>query len=195
MLDLLGLKLYNLLNKASQKVQNEEIENAYEDLLTRTFHLNKIEDDTLSAIRKINFARIEFITLQTFTLCGKGRNVRQIYASKAILFLESELELLYTQINKFQSNHSIKDNLSDLNWKISDNDLIELARSFYSANIAFTNGKRTKFIDIVKRLEVFFGMEVKRPHNKVTRISERTDVSPFLDLLKDSYIRDLESRL
>jgi hypothetical protein len=73
--------------------------------------------------------------------------------------------------------------------------LIELARAFYSANISFTNGKKTKFINIVKRLEVFFGVKVKRPHNKVTRISERADVAPFLDLLKDSYIGDLASRL
>lgn len=73
MLELLGLELYNVLSKTSQKVLNEEIENAYEDLLTRTFHLNTIEDDKLSIIRKLNFARIEFISLQTFSLCGKEK--------------------------------------------------------------------------------------------------------------------------
>jgi hypothetical protein len=73
MLDLLGWELYEILSKAPHNVQNDEIENAYEELLTRTFHLNKIEDDILSIIRRLNFARIEFITLQTFTLCGEGK--------------------------------------------------------------------------------------------------------------------------
>lgn len=77
MLDLLGLELYNLLSKTSQKVENEEIEDAYEELLTKTFYLNQIEDDMISIIRKLNFARIEFTTLQTFSLCGKGKKCQK----------------------------------------------------------------------------------------------------------------------
>ena len=73
--------------------------------------------------------------------------------------------------------------------------MIELARALYSANISFNKGKRATFINIVNQLECFFNRKVKRLHNKVTRISERANIAPFIDLLKDQYINDLESRL
>jgi hypothetical protein len=114
---------------------------------------------------------------------------------KIILFIESELSLLYLQINTPQQTKPPIKIISGCDWKITENDLIELARALYVAKIAFRKGKRMKFIDVERKLEEFFEMKIKRPHNKVSRISERVNVSPFLDYLKECYIEDLESRL
>lgn len=82
-----------------------------------------------------------------------------------------------------------------LNWNITDNDIIELSRALYATHKGSKKGKQARFIDIERQLELFFGKKVKRPHNKVTRIGERIDISPFLDMLKESYIKEYESRL
>lgn len=110
--------------------------------------------------------------------------------------IDFELEIL--SLNKKSSltknNSDYKKNVF-LNWDITDNDIIELSRALYATHKGSKNGKRAKFIDIERQLELFFGKKVKRPHNKVTRIGERIDISPFLDMLKKSYIKEFESRL
>ncbi len=105
------------------------------------------------------------------------------------------MKLLYSQLNTLNARKSIKNRVYSLDWEISDNDLIELARSLYCAKIAYNKGRNAQFIEIERDLESFFNKKVKRPHNKVTRISERVDIAPFLDTLKDCYVKDLESRL
>lgn len=112
-----------------------------------------------------------------------------------MLFLEYETSLIYFQTDTTKQKDTKDIAYKTFDWKISDNDVIELARALYAANISFYQGKKTKFIDIVRQLELFFGKKVKRPHNKVTRIGERADISPFLDALKDCYVNDLVSRL
>lgn len=122
--------------------------------------------------------------------------MRKKYITRAKLLIESELNLLYFQIKFPIIGHDTKDGKNIiLDWDITDNDIIELSRALYATQKGSKKGKHARFIDIERQLEQFFGKKVKRPHNKVTRISERIDTAPFLNTLINCYIKDLEHRL
>lgn len=112
------------------------------------------------------------------------------------MLIDSELKIIHLKIKFLLSNKSSNNKNSHvLDWDITDNDIVELSRALYATHKGFQNGKYAKFIDVERQLELFFNKKVKRPHNKVTRIGERIDISPFLDMLKESYIKEFESRL
>ncbi|GHV14955.1 hypothetical protein FACS1894169_04980 [Bacteroidia bacterium] len=56
----------------------------------------------------------------------------------------AELKFLYLQVNTLRTNVPAMNEFPVLDWKITDNDLIELARSPYIANISFDKGKKTQ---------------------------------------------------
>lgn len=178
---LTNLTLFSLLSKSiKNKGYQKKLEEAYVEFINETLHLYQVESDILSIIRTLNLTCIEFIALQSSRLYREGKNAIKIYITKTILFLKLETKLAYSQLNTKDSPQTEHKNYTTLNWKISDNDLIELARALYSANISFNQGKKTTFVNIVKQLEYFFNRKVKRSHNKVSRISERANIAPFL---------------
>ncbi|MFV0587983.1 hypothetical protein [Bacteroides reticulotermitis] len=72
------LSLFSLLSKPIQDESYQgKLENAYEELTNKTLQLYQTENDTVSIIRILNFARIELITLQSNKLYGEGEKCQK----------------------------------------------------------------------------------------------------------------------
>lgn len=66
MKQLTNLPLFSLLSRSGRNENyQEELKNAYEELIDETLDLHQIANDAQSILRKLAFARIELITLQT----------------------------------------------------------------------------------------------------------------------------------
>lgn len=62
--ELLGVSFLNLLSESSQKVTNEETQNAYEKFTEQIRDLNQPDKDYATIYRTLNLTRIEFESLQ-----------------------------------------------------------------------------------------------------------------------------------
>lgn len=68
------LSLFSLLSDPIEsKHYQENLEKAYEEFINEILNFETKADDIQNVIRKLNFARIEFIILRGFKLCGKGK--------------------------------------------------------------------------------------------------------------------------
>ena len=130
---------------------------------------------------------------------GREKNVLiELYLKKISLLIESEISISKMRIMHPNMNvgNNRKKPCLELDWNIPESYLIELASSFHAAKIASKNGKEVAYIDIQRHLEAFFNrVEIKRPHNKKSRLTNRVSITPFLDELKESFINDYHGKL
>lgn len=76
MKQLTNLTLFSLLAEPIKgEDYQEKLEKAYVELIDETLHLHEVENDATSIIRKLNFARIELILLETNLSCEKGKKM------------------------------------------------------------------------------------------------------------------------
>ncbi|KAA6319161.1 hypothetical protein EZS27_030912 [termite gut metagenome] len=70
---LLKTRFFNLLINSSQKVTNEEMQNAYGDFVKQVETLNQSETDYSVIFRILNFTRIEFSSLESVFWYEQGK--------------------------------------------------------------------------------------------------------------------------
>ncbi|GAB6121507.1 hypothetical protein [Dysgonomonas termitidis] len=152
-------KFFCTLQEASRKdidIDTRTLESSYNEFAGLLFTQSTASTDKTVYRNTLAYTRAEFAGLTGVS----GKNVRT-YLYKAIKLVDIHIEwverqllaepkLFYTQIDTPWKKVSPMTGSSAFDWQISDNDLIELARSLYVANISFHKGKRTRFIDIEK---------------------------------------------
>lgn len=70
--DLCKTELFNLLKDNSQTVANQEMQQVYENFVTKVLTLNQSKTDYQTAFRSLNLTRIEFQSLQTQIIYEQG---------------------------------------------------------------------------------------------------------------------------
>jgi hypothetical protein len=63
--ELSKMRMFSLLAETSQKVTNEEMQNAYEDFVKQVIANSNLERDYSTIIRTLNLSRIEITALET----------------------------------------------------------------------------------------------------------------------------------
>lgn len=75
-----NLKLFSLLSDASI-VENEEMQSAYEDLVTQIKVINQPETDWVEIFRMLNNTRVELAFLQSLSRHGEGKKCPEVSLS------------------------------------------------------------------------------------------------------------------
>lgn len=201
MKDLTDMHFFNLLSTQNNESVNEnELAINYRELVEKLLLFCENETNYFSRLQALTYARVEFWSLQKQRVGKEKKNdLIEFYLEKVLLLIESLIENCKIDTKYSLADRKIiyqKDIVDNLDWDISDNDIIELAASFERANIAYKNGAKATFIDIERHLERFFNRKpIKRPHNKKSRLPERVTITPFLDKLKNCFLEDYYSKL
>lgn len=74
--DLLNGRLFGLLSE-QLPITNNELQNAYEELIEKVTAYYQSENDYTTIIRTLNFTRVEFKALQTLSQHGQGEKCSQ----------------------------------------------------------------------------------------------------------------------
>lgn len=79
--ELLNTGFFSLFAEPSQKVTNEEIQNAYECFMEEVRTVGQSENDYLKVFRAISITRIELASLELIYRYGQGEKCPEIYLS------------------------------------------------------------------------------------------------------------------
>lgn len=81
MSDLLKERLFSLLTESSQKVINEEIQNAYGCFMKRVETVSQSEKDYSKIFRMLNITRAELVSIESLCRHEQGEKCPEIYLS------------------------------------------------------------------------------------------------------------------
>lgn len=76
--DFVKTELFNLLINFSPKITNHEMQFAYESFVKEVLTLNQCETDYSVVFRKLNFTRIEFVSLHLHCQYEQGEKCPKI---------------------------------------------------------------------------------------------------------------------
>ena len=198
--NLIKTHFLSLLSALSNESNEDKLAANYEEFTEELMSFCKNETDCFDLLRTLKFVHIEFFS-QEQNLHKQEKCLVESYVKKSLLLIESEIEICemrikYTATVVNEKINNQKKIVSNLDWDISENYIIELATSLHRAKVAYKNGVEATFIDIEQHLERFFNRSpIKRPYNKKSKLPDRVTITPFLDKLKDSFLEDYNSRL
>ena len=105
--DLLKMRIFELLSETSQKVTNEEMQNAYGEFVEQ-IRIVGDGSDYSKIYRNLVATRIEIASLGTTPLYGQGKNaLKQRFLQKTLAIINTELELLNFKVTHPESFRSI----------------------------------------------------------------------------------------
>ena len=200
--NLMKTHFLSLLSALSNESNGDKLAANYEEFTEELMSFCKNETDCFDLLQKLSYIHVELSFLQEINVYKQNKDVLVgLYLKKSLLLIESEIKICemrikYTATVVNEKINNQKKIVSNLDWDISENYIIELATSLHRAKIAYKNGVEATFIDIEQHLELFFNRSpIKRPYNKKSKLPDRVTITPFLDKLKDSFLEDYNSRL
>jgi hypothetical protein len=189
------LKLVRIQKK---EFNQDELAESYNKFARKLMQICKKENDYFTLLEVLTYIRVELWSAQEQKINFAENDTIEHHLKKSLLLIElminnCKIRIMYLTPSKMNHNTSQGINY-DLKWEVSENNIIELAMALHRANIAYNKGKYATFIDIQRNLERFFGKGIiKRPYNKKSKLSDRVTITPFLDKLKNSFLRDNDS--
>jgi hypothetical protein len=116
--------------------------------------------------------------------------------SQQLIFIDDAIEILQNRIvwisklddNYFNAESQSKKVSSNLSWKKSDTDLLELIVALNESGSIFSNNSAMTRKQTIELFEDLFGITIKDPESKLSRATERKkDPAPYLSSLKQTF--------
>lgn len=186
-------------------VTNEQMQNAYKCLVEQITAISQSQQSYPEIFRLLNRTRIEFDSLESSLLYELGKNkLKEMYQRKAILFLESEIDLLKLLfLHANQPLNSVIPQKSKVYFipkpslDLGIDSMGEFAATFeLSGQFIDEEGKPAHFICIAEALQLAFNFTFGDAYKSKSRVFSRKpfNLTRTLDHLKNLLIRESQNK-